>query len=108
MAKFDDFIDAVTAGIKDLAASTVKSMRDDALKDGKAFLEKTKEDLKRWTKLLASGGLSKEDFEWLVEGKKDLAEMELLKQRGLLQVKIDRFVNGVIDLVIEKAFDTFL
>ncbi|KKK50796.1 hypothetical protein LCGC14_3121460, partial [marine sediment metagenome] len=33
------------------------------------------EDLKRWTKLLAQGDLSKDDFEWLIAGKKDLAEI---------------------------------
>lgn len=108
MAKFDDFKDAVLEGIKSLAASTVKSMKDDALRDGKTFLLKTEADLKRWTRLLANGSLSKDDFEWLVQGRKDLAEMELLKQRGLLQVRIDKFTNGLIDLVIEKAFDTFL
>lgn len=35
------------------------------------FLQRWK--LERWSQLLASGVLSKDDFAWLVQGKKDLA-----------------------------------
>jgi hypothetical protein len=64
--------------------------------------------LRRWTKLLAQGDLSKDDFEWLVAGKKDLAEMEALKQTGLALVRLERFQNALISLVIDTAFETFV
>jgi len=35
-------------------------------------------------------------------GKKDLAEMKALKQKGLAKVKIDQFVNAMIDQTINR------
>ena len=108
MAIFDDFYDAFKDGLETLAKERWSEHKDAALKDGKAFIEDAKEDLVRWTKSLANGDLSKDDFEWLLESKKDLAILHALKQVGLTKVAKDRFVNGVIDLVINTAFKTFL
>ena len=85
-----------------------KTYKTAAVKDGKAFLEKSKTDLERWTKMLAKGELTRDDFEWLVVGKKDLAELVALKQKGLAKVALDRFVNGLIDTIVSTAFKTFL
>lgn len=108
MAKFDDFIDALMDELKAFANEQLKEYKDAAVKDGKAFIKDSEEDLKRWTKALAKGDLSKGDFEWLVESKKDLVELNALKQIGLTKIAISRFVNGVIDLVVDTAFKTFL
>lgn len=107
MADFDDFLENLKKGLEELAKKNWREFRDAAEKDGKAFVEKTKEDLRRWTKLLAQGDLSKDDFEFLVAGKKDLAEMEALKQAGLTLVRLERFQNALISLVIDTAFETF-
>lgn len=108
MAKFDDFKDALEDGIKNLAKKTVKDFADEALNDGKAFLKETENDLKRWTKLLASGDLSQDDFKWLVQSKKDVAEMVALKQKGLALATIDSFRQGMLDLVVNTATGVFL
>jgi hypothetical protein len=108
MADFDDFLENLKKGLEELAKKNWAEFREAAEKDGKAFVEKTKEDLRRWTKLLAQGDLSKDDFEFLVAGKKDLAEMEALRQAGLTLVRLERFQNALISLVIDTAFETFL
>ena len=36
-------------------------------------------DLARWTALLESGDLTPADFTWLVQGKRDLSEVEALE-----------------------------
>ena len=108
MADFSDFLMALEDGTKDLAKKTLKGFKDEALQDSKEFIRKTEEDLKRWMKLLASGELTQEDFEWLILGKKDLAELHALKEAGLALVRIDRFRNAFIDLIIDTAFDMFL
>ena len=69
--------------------------------------DKAKADLQRWTTMLASGQLSKDDFEWLLQSKKDLAELVALKQAGLAQVALDRFVNGLLNVVVTSAFKVF-
>ncbi len=92
----------------EVAEKNWKEFREAAEKDGNAFLDRTEEDLRRWTKLLAQGDLSQDDFEWLVAGKKDLAEMEALKQAGLALVRLERFRNALISLVVDTAFETFV
>ena len=108
MADFNDFLESLKKGLEELTKKNWKEFKDAAEKDGKAFFDKTKEDLKRWTKLLAQGDLSQDDFEWLVVGKKDLAEMEALKQAGLALVRLERFQNALISLVVDTAFEIFL
>lgn len=108
MATFDDFLNTLEKEIVAFAEKGWNSYKNSAIEDGSTFVEKTKADLKRWTQMLALGQLSKDDFEWLVVGKKDLAELEALKQAGLTQVALDRFVNGLVDVIINTAFTVFL
>lgn len=107
MADFNEFWESLKKGLEEIIKKNWKEFKDIAEKDGKVFLDKTKEDLKRWTKLLAQEDLTKDDFEFLVAGKKDLAELEALKQAGLAQVRLERFQNRLISLIIDTAFDTF-
>ncbi len=108
MAEFSDFLNNLEDGLRELAKENVKDFVDAAQKDGKAFIEKAKDDLLRWTKLLAAGELTKEDFEFLVASKKDLTEMEALKEAGLMLVRIEKFQNALISLIIDTAIKTFL
>ena len=108
MSNFDDFVNTIEEGVKELAKKTLKGFKDEALTDAKAFLESSKNDLQRWTKLLAKGDLLQDDFECLVMGRKDVAELHVLKQSGLGLVRLDRFKNALLDLVIDTAFDVFL
>lgn len=108
MATFDEFIATLKTELVEFAEYSWKTYKDAAVKDGKAFIEKSKADLERWTKMLAKGDLTRDDFEWLIVGKKDLAELVALKQKGLAKVALDRFVNGLIDTIVSTAFKTFL
>jgi len=108
MADFGNFLENLENGLGELAKDSMNDFAAAALKDGKAFIEKARDDLNRWTKLLAAGELTKEDFEFLVAGKKDLAEMETLKEAGLTLVRIEKFQNALISLIIDTAIDTFL
>ncbi len=108
MPDFNDFWENLKNGLTELVEENWKEFKDAAEKDGNAFYDKTKKDLKRWTKLFAQGDLTKDDFEWLLAGKKDLAEMEALKQAGLALARVEKFQNAIISLVIDTAFDTFL
>jgi hypothetical protein len=108
MPTFNDFISTLKNDLLDYAKENLEEYKNEILKDGNAFIEKTKGDLKRWTEGLASGTLSKADFEFLLKGKKDLAQMEALKQLGLSKIRISKITNGIIDVVIGSAFKTFL
>lgn len=107
MASLEDFFNALKTEIVELAEYSWNTYKEAAVDDGNAFVEKAKGDLERWTTMLSKGLLTRDDFEWLVVGKKDLAELVALKQAGLAKVALDRFVNGLVDTVVSTAFKMF-
>jgi hypothetical protein len=108
MPTFNDFLTTIKNDLLEFAKENLKEYKDELLKDGNEFVKKTKKDLERWTEGLASGALSKADFEFLLKGKRDLAEMEALKQLGLSKIRVNKITNGVIDIVVGSAVKTFL
>lgn len=108
MPNFNDFILTVKNDLLDFAKENLEEYKDELLKDGTQFVKKTKSDLERWTEGLASGTLSPADFEFLLKGKKDLAEMEALKQLGLSKIRITKVSNSIIDVIAGSAIRTFL
>ena len=108
MPTFNEFLSTLKEDLLDFAKENLEEYKDELLKDGNEFVKKTKKDLERWTEGLASGDLSKADFEFLLKGKKDLAEMEALKQLGLSKIKVSKITNSVIDVVVGSAVKTFL
>jgi hypothetical protein len=108
MKSFDAFWSELEDELKEFAEYSWKSHTAAAVADGEEFLRNTKVDLERWTKLLAKGDLTTNDFEWLVAGKKEVAELVALKRSGLAKVALDRFVNGLIDTIVSAAFKQFV
>ncbi len=104
MADFDRFLELLSDNLKAFVQEHWSDLRDAALQDGQAFVETTRADLERWLGLLAEGALTREDFEWLVQGKRDLAELEALKQAGLAKVRLDQFRSSLVNVVVDTAF----
>lgn len=108
MPTFNDFVSTLKNDLLDFAKENLEEYKDEILKDGTLFIEKAKSDLERWTEGLATRALSKADFEFLLKGKKDLAQMEALKQLGLSKIRITKITNGIMDVVVGSAVKTFL
>ena len=106
--KFDAFVKAVLDGAKELAKEIFDGFEGQAKEDAQAFVKKAEADLKRWTKMLADKKLTEQDFGDLVQAKKALAEIHALNQSGIALTKLERFRSGLINLVIDKAFEVFL
>ena len=104
MANIDHILQAAGAQMADLAKSLFNQYRNQAIADGKALLAQTKAQLTLWVNALELKEMDKDEFASLVRGKKDDAEMHALKQAGLSDVAIDKFVNGVMNIVIDSAF----
>jgi hypothetical protein len=104
---FDGFLANLKAKLADLLAETIKSRRDAAAKDVESFLQESRADLERWTRLLAQGDLSPEEFEWLVKARLDLAKMAALEQAGLAKVAMDRFKKALLGILIGSALEVF-
>ncbi len=108
MASFDDFIDAIKAGSKDLAKELFNGFKNEATEDASLFLEKTKQDMQRWTKLLSQGELTEQDFADLVLAKEALLEIHNLRKEGVSLAVQEKFRTGFIKLVINSAVNVFL
>ena len=89
---------------KALAEKLFKQYTHQALSDVRDFLEKSKDALRRWVEDVDRGDLDKDEFESLIKGQADVAEMRALKQAGLAAVQIDTFTNGVLDIIVNAAF----
>lgn len=100
----DAILQTTLAKSKELAAILFKKFAEQAVNDTEDFLQRSKDGVARATALLATEQIDKDDFEDLILGKKDLAEMHALKQIGLASATIDTFVNGVLQILIDAAF----
>lgn len=108
MNDFEKFLQLLKSSLIDLAKEAGRDIKEELLQDGSAFVRKTRGDLQRWTALLAEGRLTKDEFAYLLEAKKDLAEMEALKQKGLAEVRIDELKQSIFDAIIGSATRVFL
>jgi hypothetical protein len=77
----NEFLQALKTELKEFTTKEWEEHLDAVLIDGNSFATKAKEDLKHWTTQLVKGKLTADEFQWLVKGKKDLAEMESLNKQ---------------------------
>jgi len=100
-------INAIVENIRKQAAVLAKKLfqqyAQQAAHDVKDYLESAWSDLNRWSDELARGAIDKEEFRSLIRGQIDVSEMRALKQAGLAQVQIDRFTDGLLDIVVSAA-----
>lgn len=104
---FETFFDNLKSGIIALAEEELGDFKEEAVKNGHLFLDRTRHDLAEWANQVADGSLSSDEFQFLLEGKKNLSEMEVLKQKGLAQVRLDKFQNSIFKMVTTTTFKTF-
>ena len=107
MPDIGDFLRAIKDGVKELIARTLSDHKRAAAKDAAAFLKRARVDLERWVWQYATGALTRDEFEFLVRGQNDLADMEALKQAGLTLARLDQFRASLFDLVIGTAVKMF-
>lgn len=103
---FQALFDLIKKETSIIAVTTFKQLKKEAESDAENLLENLKQNLQNWTIQLAAGELSKEDFEFLVMGQKDLIEMSVLKQKGIALIKLDELKINLIKQIIDTIFAT--
>lgn len=98
----DSFIKELQTAAAELAKKSGPHVKE-AQADCQAFLDTMKADLQVWGKQLAEGKMSKDDFAFLLGGKKSLAAMNALTRVGLAAGQVDRLRVALLDLVLSTA-----
>lgn len=98
---FNAVFDTLKDGVTDLATTTAHNYLNAAKADGIKLVESLKTDIKTWGEQFVAGELTENDVKFLVMAKKDLIEMNALKQAGLSLVKVDQFKKGLLELIVK-------
>lgn len=108
MATFDDYEQELRKGVRKLAQQLVDGLEEEALSDMNTYLKKSRRDLKRWTKLLAAGEITREDFHDLVQAREALSDLHELTRTGIGRTKLERFRTDLIGLLTDSAMKVYL
>ena len=104
MKTFMEFWVQLLLNVESFAAEKWNDLKQDAVDDAKKFLTDVKDDVQRWISLLAEGKLTSDDLLWLIKGKRDLAELLFLKEKGLAKPDLDKFFEGLLQTIVSTAF----
>lgn len=97
---FDQMYESLKSGIESVSKNTLHDYLTEAKEDGRQALESIKENLQHWAEEVENGAMTYEDLEFLLKGEEGLNEMMALKQAGLAAVHIDKFKEGLINMII--------
>ncbi len=92
------------SGVESLAKTSLQDYVNEAKTDGNNVINTIKIDLEEWAKELAAGSLTGEDVAYLIKEEEAFDEMTTLKQAGLAEVRIDKFKNDLIDMIVNTVF----
>jgi hypothetical protein len=108
MKTFVEFWAQLLLNVESFASEKWNDLKDDAVDDAKKFLTEVKDDVQRWISLLVEGKLTSDDLLWLIKGKRDLAELLFLKEKGLAKPDLDKFFEGLLQTILSTAFKLIL
>lgn len=101
---FDAVFDEIKAGVLVLITNTVKTFADDARSDLFAFLDGSKDDLKRYAEMYARGQLHKLELEFLVGAKATNAKLMALSAKGIAKSRLKHLRDSLRDLILNTVF----
>jgi hypothetical protein len=91
MALGDDIKNQIIEQAETLARTLLGRFVNQALQDGNAFLKQTENDIATWLQDLKQGDITQKNFDSLVRGEKDLAQMEALNRLPSILSLMDSF-----------------
>jgi len=99
----ESFLDDVMSILAEQIRENLPSMREVILKSGRDALQKSGQDIARWNAMLAAGSLSSKEYEWLVDARISVVEMDTLKAAGLALARIDEFRASLVQSITGAA-----
>jgi hypothetical protein len=104
MATDQEFLSACESGLSSLAVQSLQGLAAQGTAAAVSFAQSNLDDLKRWTKEVGSGDMTKDDMASLLQGAQGLAGIQALQQQGLSLVLVDQFRDQVVGFIVDKAF----
>lgn len=66
------------------------------------FLQQSEEKLKKWHFLYREGLLSLDEIEWLVISQRESITLQVLKNAGINQIKINTLQNSILKIILKS------
>jgi len=105
MSDFKEMFKELGKEVADMAVKEFKNNSGLVIKAMGNTLESSKMKMEQWMIAITTGDLKAEDIPTLLRGEITLEKMEALKQKGLSQARLDKFVNSVMDKTISKILN---
>ncbi|MHB1563285.1 MAG: hypothetical protein ACYCXP_04215 [Leptospirillum sp.] len=99
MVDIKSIIQTIEKEVPNLAKSCLTGFVDEASQSLKTALASNQEKIETWFNQLANKELSFEDFKFILKSQIDLTAVEALKEKGLTDIQLQNFRNGVIGLI---------
>jgi len=98
---FDKILKELKESMIELLGDQYAGLKKETKNDIITFVNDSKDKLERWTKLLANGGISLDEYQWLVESQKDLLTMKGLEKAGISKISLGHFKNKVVKTLVD-------
>jgi hypothetical protein len=103
MSVTNDLIKKLVKELKKYAKSMFDTDVPELYEYIKSFVTQNTSDIERWLSLVTEGKLTRDDFYWLMKGKRDLLELEFLRLGGYILVDAEIARNEVIRIITKSA-----
>jgi hypothetical protein len=94
-----DLMKNILKQCEDAAKKMVKKEAKAFISDATAFLNKTKDDLQTWAIQFERGEIDADDLEYLLDMKRDIAQMQALKRKGIAKIRLNELQNQMLSIV---------
>ena len=99
----EDFLDKVLALLSKDIQKKLPALRETVVNSGRRALRTLAADLERWNFMLAAGTITSKEYEWLVQGRVALIQIQSLKASGLALARLDEFRNSLVRAIVGAA-----
>jgi hypothetical protein len=103
MANFNKVFDDIRDQVGAEAEKDLKDFSSQGKQDADAFLIQSRGKLEKWMQLLAEKKIDEDEFRWLVESQKAVAQMEKLRKANAGTMQIEKFRDSVLQIVVKIA-----
>ncbi|NLX25536.1 MAG: hypothetical protein GXY61_06195 [Lentisphaerae bacterium] len=101
-----NLLEEILKQCREAAKSMITEEAEAFISDTTSFLNTTRDDLHEWTRQFGQGEIDTDDLEWLMDMKKDVAEMQALKCKGIAKIRIEELQKQMLSIVTSAISST--